>query len=147
MPDAEHEAVIRRYVEEMWHAGDLAIAGDLFAADYVGHRGATRVEGVEGARQWVARLRASYPDGRFTIDDAFGAGDRWCTRWTFRGTHRGESQTPLGPVAPTGREVAVTGLTVYRFASGRVAESWSEWDLADVLRQLGVLPAPDAASR
>jgi predicted ester cyclase len=38
---------------------------------------------------------------------------------------------------PTGKTVNFTGINIYRFACGKIVESWSEIDALDVLRQLG----------
>jgi predicted ester cyclase len=75
------------------------------------------------------------------VDDQFAEGDKVATRWTARGTHTGE----IAGIAPTGRDVTVTGLTISRFASGKVVEEWSTWDTLGMLVQLGVIPAPARA--
>ncbi len=44
------------------------------------------------------------------------------TRWTVDGTHKGEL---LGMGIPiTGREVSLSGVTVDRFANGKIVETW-----------------------
>ncbi len=53
----------------------------------------------------------------------------------MRGIHGGD----FGGVAPTGREVAVAGITIYRTADGKVAEAWSSYDALGMLEQLGVV--------
>jgi predicted ester cyclase len=42
---------------------------------------------------------------------------------------------------PTGRRAAVTGITIYRLAGGKLVEHWDEFDLAGLLQKLGVIPA------
>ena len=54
------------------------------------------------------------------------------------GTHRGD----LNGLAPTDRTVTVTGMTLQRFAGGRVTEAWSNWDTLGLLQQIGAAPAP-----
>jgi hypothetical protein len=41
--------------------------------------------------------------------------------------------------------VTVTGMTISRFAGGKVVEEWSTWDTLGLLVQLGVIPAPARA--
>jgi predicted ester cyclase len=59
------------------------------------------------------------------------------TRWTARGTHRGD----FNGIPPTGRESTVTGITIDRVSNGQITESWTNWDTFGLLKQLGVVPA------
>jgi predicted ester cyclase len=63
------------------------------------------------------------------------------SRWTARGTHRGE----LMGIAPTGKQVTVTGINIERIANGKLVEGWSNYDTLGMLQQLGVIPAPGQA--
>ena len=38
-------------------------------------------------------------------------------------------------------KVAVTGIWMFRFAGGKIVESWNNWDCLGMLQQLGVVPA------
>ena len=40
---------------------------------------------------------------------------------------------------------ALTGMTPCRLVAGKIAERWTKWDTADVLRHLGPLPPERAA--
>ena len=62
--------------------------------------------GPEGVIQFVATYRFAFPDSRFAVEDRIAEGDKVVSRWTARGTHRGEF---LG-ISPTGEEVTVTGI-------------------------------------
>ena len=60
------------------------------------------------------------------------------TRWTGRGTHTGEIAT----IAPTGRDVTVSGVTISRVEGGLVVEEWTAWDTLGLLVQLGAIAEP-----
>jgi hypothetical protein len=49
-------------------------------------------------------------------------------------------------LAPTGRRAAVEGVTIDRWAGGRVLETWAFYDVLSVLQQLGAAPAPGSAA-
>ena len=70
--------------------------------------------------------------------DIIAEGDKVATRFTVRGTHTGTFQG----IAPTNKQVLITGLIVNRVSGGKVTEQWFEFDSAGVLQQLGVIPAP-----
>ena len=62
-------------------------------------------------------------------------------RWTFRGTHRGAFQG----IPPTGNQVTLTGISIWRFDDGRIVESWHELDTLGLLQQLGAIPVSGQA--
>jgi predicted ester cyclase len=59
-------------------------------------------------------------------------------RFTMSGRHVGEF---MG-VPPTGRDVALPGITILRFSGDRVVERFSQADMLGLLVQLGAVPAP-----
>ena len=70
------------------------------------------------------------------------AGDKVVARYTWRGTQRGE----FFGVPATGKTVAVTGLSCYRCAGGKIVEEWWLEDLLGLMQQLGAIPAPAASA-
>jgi steroid delta-isomerase-like uncharacterized protein len=131
----------RRFFEEIWSEGKLDLVGELFAPEYVGHPSGPEetVQGPEGVKEYIGRLREGFPDLIVTVDDQVAADTKVATRWTARGTHAGE----LMGLDPTGQTATVTGITVQRFgAGGRIVEAWTNWDTLGMLRQLGVAPQP-----
>jgi steroid delta-isomerase-like uncharacterized protein len=112
----------------------------FFAKDFVVHDtfpGLAR-DSV-GTKQWNALIREAVPDYNVTVDDQIAENDKVVTRWTARGTHKGKFQG----IAPTGRQVSVTGMTISRFVDGKIAESWIELDTLSLMRQLGAHPSRD----
>ena len=89
--------------------------------------------GVDGLLEMVAPIRGALPDLSVTVDHQFAAGDFVASRFTVRGTHKGE----LLGLAPTGEAVAMSGITVSRCEDGRIAEEWELVDMAGLLRQIG----------
>jgi predicted ester cyclase len=85
-----------------------------------------------------AEFSAGFSGFETTIDGVLAEGDIVAVRWTTTGTNEG----PLFGMEPTGQTVSWTGLNVYRFECGRIAESWSENDLFSLLQQLGVSGVP-----
>ena len=63
-----------------------------------------------------------------------GEGDQGGLRFSLVGTHRNEF---MG-FPPSGRELRVAGVTMFRFANGECIERWSETNLFAVLQQAAV---------
>ena len=134
MSTESRKALVRRYVEEVWHKGNLAALDDVLAADYRRHVAPTVPPmTLEGQKQRLAGFRAAFPDIELTVDDVPVEGDRVAFRSTIRGTHLGSFQE----IEPTNRRVAVALPDVVRSADDRIAEQRGGPDLLDLLRQLG----------
>lgn len=129
----------RRLAEEVINQGDLALAEELVAADYVHHTpGSAPAPGMAGLIDGLTVLRSAFPDFHVIVEDAITQGDRVMMRLTAHGTHEGSF---LG-VAPTGRKVTFQVIDINRAApDGTFVEHWSSVDLFGVLQQLGALPA------
>jgi predicted ester cyclase len=114
---AENEALVRRYIEEVYDQRKLEVVDEIFASDFTLHDpdlpGGAR--GPEGIKRIVETFVDAFPDLQITLDDELSSGDKVVTRWTSRGTHQGE----LMGIAPTGRRIEVTAVGIWRVAEGR----------------------------
>jgi len=134
----ENKAVFRRYVEEVGNEGNLDLADGIFDR-YLAHQsdGSVLERGPEDVKRFMGEFRKGFPDFHSTIEDMVAEGDQVVTRWTMRGTHQGEFRG----IAPTGKQIAVTGIGIFRFSpEGKVIESWDNFDQLGMMRQLGALP-------
>ncbi|OLC25191.1 MAG: hypothetical protein AUG06_11900 [Actinobacteria bacterium 13_1_20CM_2_65_11] len=143
MPEDLKE-LMRRFVEEVWNQGNLDVVDQLAAPGCVTHDPAApggELRGPDGIKQLVSMYRKAFPDTRFVINDLIVEGDEVAGRFTASGTHKGA----LMGIAPTGKRVSITGLTITRFQDGKQVESWASYDQVGMLQQLGALPSMQAA--
>jgi steroid delta-isomerase-like uncharacterized protein len=132
----DNKALVRRWVDEVWNKRNMAAIEDFLAPTYVGHAsGVPDAKDPEGFRQRHTALSTAFPDFRFTVEEIIAEGDKVALRYTLHGTHRGEF---MG-IAPTGKEMAWAGMTLFHIANGKIQETWL---LTDLVRQLGMLSAP-----
>jgi steroid delta-isomerase-like uncharacterized protein len=132
-----NKTVSRRLVEEAFNQGKLDVIEELVAPAFVSHDPLTGdTKGPEGTREVIEGYRSAFPDLKITVEDQLAERDLVATRWTAKGTHKGE----LLGIAPTGKESTVTGLTIDRIKDGKIVESWNNWDTLGMLRQLGIVP-------
>jgi predicted ester cyclase len=92
--------------------------------------------GIAGVRAGLAMLLEAFPDARFAVERTVAEGDSVAARVRLTGTHRG----PLLGMPPTGRAVDLVEHIFFRFAGGKVVESWSVRDDLGLMRQLGQVP-------
>ncbi len=139
----ENKALVRRLFEEIWNKGNLSVADQIFATNYVHHDPSTPDfgRGPESEKKRATLYRTAFPDLQLAIEDLVAEGDRVVTRWTARGTHRGE----LRGIAPTGKQFTVTGISIARISGGKLVEGWVNWDAQGLMEQLGVRAAAAGA--
>jgi len=134
----QNKTVVRRLFEEVWNKGHVPVADQLFAPAYTHHDNSTPdVErGPEGEKKRVTLYRNAFPDIRFTIEDLTAEGETVVARWSCRGTHNGD----LNGIAPTGKNIHITGVSIARFTNGKITEGFVNWDALGMMQQLGVVP-------
>jgi len=132
---AENKALVLRFYDEVWDKGHVDVAGEVFRDDYVRHdlRPTPAPAGPEGQAKIAADFREAFPDLRFRVELILGEGDLVAGRWTATGTHQGRWAT----IEPTGRTVEFSGVNVFRFQDGKVAEIWNHRDDFGLITQLG----------
>jgi steroid delta-isomerase-like uncharacterized protein len=122
-----NKALARRVFEEVLNQRNLDLIDEIYAIDYVLHP--SEIRGSEGLKQYYASLFTAFPDAQWTVEDIFAEGDKVAIRWTTIGTQQGE----LRGMPPTGKQVTLTAIYIYRFADGKLVEGWNISD------QLGLL--------
>ncbi len=137
----DDKVIARRVREEIWNREALAIADQIIDANCVNHVTDPITpdfgRGAGGYKKLVTLYRSAFPDAHITIDDILSDEDKVMVRWTARGTHKGQ----LLNLAPTSRQVTVTGIDVYRISGGKIQETWVSWDALGFLQQLGAVPS------
>jgi steroid delta-isomerase-like uncharacterized protein len=131
------------YVEEVGNKGNLDLADEIFDS-YLAHQpdGSVLERGPEDVKRFMGEFRSAFPDFHTTIEDMVAEGDKVVTRWRARGTHQGEFRG----IAPTGNEMEITGIGIFRFSEGKVVESWDNFDQLGMMRQLGAIPSREQAA-
>jgi steroid delta-isomerase-like uncharacterized protein len=138
---SQSNAQVSRRFTELFSTDDPTVADGVFAPDVVFHGAVPEGDlcGVDAVKAFVAAYRAAFPDAVSTVEDQVADGDTVATRWRARGTHAG----PLGELPATGRTFDVRGITIERFAAGRIVEIWVARDELGLMRQLGALRASE----
>ena len=151
MADETIAVTVQRLFGEVLNGGDLDVIDQLFGSECVFHTPFNPSGTRDGFKQFISSVRTAFPDVQYTVEDQKEAdeGDKVMARWAARGTHQGE----LLGIAPTGRQIAVTGLlfvvghTTYQMTRGgstdirtTINEVWADWGGLSLLQQLGLTP-------
>lgn len=135
-----NKATAKRFFEDIWNKGNLALLDELALPNMVVHGVPPELPpSLEGLRQFIKMYRTAFPDLQFTLGDLIAEGDKVAVRWTVTGTHTGK----LLNFPVLGKKGTVTGITVTRYdEKGKIAENWFEFDQLTMLQQIGVIPVP-----
>ena len=73
-------------------------------------------------------------DVRINVLEAVEEGDKVVVRWRLRGTWT----KPFLRTKPTGQEIDITGINIYRFVGDKIVEKTGEFDAATLTAQAGL---------
>jgi steroid delta-isomerase-like uncharacterized protein len=133
--DANKEFV-RRYIE-LYNSGNLAIADEIIAPDFVDHEHPECEPGPAAVKRMVTDFRAAFPDTIGTVQEMIAERDIVAFRFVLRGTHSGTAH--FAGLPPSGREITLVGMDFVRIAGQKLVELWSCQDTLGLLRQLGAI--------
>jgi steroid delta-isomerase-like uncharacterized protein len=136
MSTEANKALVQRFWEEVFNHQNLAAIDELCVANFTYHDMTGAHQGAAAVKDYLSVYLAAFPDQHVTIEDMIAEGDRVVTRWTVRGTHQG----PFMDIAPTGKQVTVTGIDITRVVNGKALEDWDTFDTLGLLQQLAVIP-------
>ena len=132
---SEREALfepVRQLFALVWNQGRLELIDLLVTAGVVLHAGRSAVHGRDNLTTIIADFLIGFPDVQHNIEDLVIEGDRVATRWRGLGHHRGI----YAGIAPTGREIDYSGITIFRIADGRIDEAWVNAEMPELLASL-----------
>ena len=135
----QNKTIVRRLFDELWNQGNLPVADELIAPTYTHHDASTPDlgRGPESEKKRVTLYRTAFSDLRLTVEDMIAEGETVVARWSCRGAHKGD----LNGIAPTGKQFVISGVSIVRFAGGKMVEGWINWDALGLMQQLSVVPA------
>lgn len=128
---ASNKALARRWFDEGWSRGNVAIAPQIFAPYFV-LRGKT--VGPAGPQNSVRGIRSAFQPLTVTVNRQIAEGSMLVTHYTAYGKHVAEYRG----IPATGTWVTVSGVQIWEIADGRAVRDWNvfdEWSLVAQLRR------------
>ena len=129
--------ILTRFLWEVWNKGDIEAADQYIAARYTIHHDPgdpwdQQELDLAAFKQRVRLSRAPFPDQHFALQELFAEGDAVIATWLWSGTHQGD----LPGFPASGRQISMSGATVYYFEDERICGHWQISDRLGVLQQL-----------
>jgi C-1 hydroxylase len=124
---------------------DLTLLDQFYAPDYVNHT--LQLEGLESLRQFETMIRNGFPDWHETIEDMIAEGDKVWLLYKAAGTHTGEWSFSGITLAPTGKPITFSSVSIYRIVDGKILEGWHVYDELAFFQQLGLIEYTEKAKK
>jgi len=134
VPARRNKALVRRFLDEVYNRGNLAVADEAIAKRYISHNKLNlEVTGPAGIKKAAQLQRRAFPDIKTHFEDLIAEGDKVVVRAYDTGTHTGG---PFLGLPPRGKKFKVTWINIFRVEEDKLAEAWVEVDVEDWRRQL-----------
>ncbi len=135
--DTVHDQ-LKAFSEKDWDSWRRTVHPDLTYEEPATNRTLTGVDQVlEGIKLWTT----AFPDLKGTITGIVSSGNQVVAEIEWDGTLTGPLAAPTGTIGPTGKHGIVKAAQVFIFDEGRVKYMRHYFDMMDILRQAGALPA------
>lgn len=125
-------------INEAWNSHDIEKVLNFYSSEYIGDDigRASLLRGHEGLRAMLDVYWKAFPDLKFAVKDVVIQDSRVAIVWVAEGTHQGTIMN----IPPTGHKVEVRGMSVIDVEDGLIVRGQYIWDLAGMLRHMGLLP-------
>lgn len=131
----EHEALVRRFYDEIVNERKLELIDELVSPDFVEHEEFPGLAaGRDGIKEFFGIMLDAFPDMRFEVEDIITTEDTAVVRLRMRGTHQGTFMD----IPATGKKIDVATIDWVRIRDGVVVEHWGVTDTGAMMQQLGV---------
>lgn len=132
---------VERYFKEVFAGLDLDVVEELLTPDIVARApGVPPLTGIESFKTFLRAIGTSFPERRVEVGPSAVKGDHAFGVFTIYQRHLGEFRG----IAPTGNEVQVTGVNLFRFTGERISEVTVWYNPLDLLEQIGAGPEATA---
>jgi steroid delta-isomerase-like uncharacterized protein len=133
-----NKAFVRHFMERAFNEGDLSIVDETLAPGAIDHQEPAGTDFAMHLKAVITMLRAAFPDLHFELHELLAEGELVAFRSTMTGTHLG----PFQGLPPTGKPISVAHMHFIRLLDGKTTDLWHVWDVAGLMRQLGVASTP-----
>src|SRR5262249_22013869 len=98
-----------------------------------------RLQGINQIIEAWQGWGKAIPDSKATFAGEYASGDTAILEMVWKGVHTGPLQTPTGTIPPSNKRIEVPACQVVKVDGGKVQSVTHYFDMATLLRQIGVL--------
>lgn len=133
----QKKEILSEFIREVWNEGQIDRSDLYLTPTYTIHHDPGdawehRTLDRAGFQERVRISRMPFPDQRFEIQELIAEENAVVMTWLWTGTHLGD--IPGFPA--TGRQMKMSGMTVYYFKGDRISGHWQVADRMGIFQQL-----------
>ena len=144
MTSTRNKQIVEEFITALFTDGDLTAVDRYLDPDFINHDPSLpgAPDGPDGMRQAAELFRQAFPDWRSDVQHMIAEGNLVAEHFVAHGTHRG---SVMGET-PTGHDVVLRGVNIFRIADGKIVERWGRLNDLGLLQQLGLAQRPGATT-
>jgi predicted ester cyclase len=120
--EENNKALVRRFNEEVYNRGNMDVADELLAPNFVSRDAIMGEEaGREDLKREIAEQAAISSDLHFSIEEQIAEGDKVVTRIIGSGTHDLAEYRYRG-ISPSGVRITIENISINRVVDGKIVE-------------------------
>ncbi len=135
---ASNAQLVEKLFYKGFSGGNMAVLDEVFSEDIL-FVDPMFPEGLEGIKALVKKNNDTFEDWHFKIHLLLCDVDKVTVRWSGYGRHVGSF---MGE-EPTGRNIELTGISIYQVKENRIIADWVVPDNLGFLMQIGVVKPTD----
>jgi predicted ester cyclase len=118
--EENNKALVRRFNEKVYNRGNMDVADELLAPNFVSRDTLTGEEASrEDLKREIAEQAATSSDLHFSIEEQIAEGDKVVTRSIGSGTH---DLAEYKGLAPSGVRITIENIDIYRVVEGKIVD-------------------------
>jgi predicted ester cyclase len=119
--EENNKALVRRFNEEIYNRGNMDVADELLAPNFVARDALTGEEASrDELKREIAEQAATSSDLHFSIEEQIAEGDKVVIRTIGSGTH---DLAEYEGLAPTGVPITIENIDIYRVVEDKIVEA------------------------
>jgi steroid delta-isomerase-like uncharacterized protein len=131
---SNHRALAERFAQTLTDH-DLDAFAELLDEQYINHNRYAQ-PGKEGSVAIFAAFLSAFEEFRVEVDDVIEAGETVVGRYTYRGRH---TDTFMG-IPPSGAQIEMHSIDIWRVRDLRLHEHWDELNDLEFFQQIRAIP-------
>lgn len=129
--------IVGQFYTDVINKGNEDVMKEIVSDNFIDHYASpNHPKGINGFKEFLNMIATAFPDIQVKVEDMIQEGDKMAVRLTIEGTHTG---TLMGRIPASGRKAVWTGIDILKIENGKITERWSQRDLLELMRQIGVL--------
>lgn len=130
-----------REIYDAYNDREFDRAAELVTDDFVFTMVPTgqTLHGPGGMREFLQTWATGFPESSVEVTNIAAGENHAAVEYTGRGVHSGPLQTPSGAIPATGKSAQLQFCDVFRIRDGKLSEGRTYFDMATMMRQLGLL--------